>query len=59
MFIPEQAQQHWQEEALTKAWQHFLNDLATVKAEIDQRNQKRTIKNVNSDPSISEVSIAK
>lgn len=44
---------------LTSMWHEFVADLGEVKREIDKRNTKRKIPNINMDPAILECSVAK
>ncbi|CAE7578956.1 unnamed protein product [Symbiodinium pilosum] len=48
-----------QEEILTKAWRTFQEDLKQVEEEIDRRNEKREILNINMSPKVVESAVSK
>ncbi|CAL1162351.1 unnamed protein product [Cladocopium goreaui] len=47
------------EEGLTKAWRNFQANLQEVEEEIDRRNEKREIKNINMSPKVVESAVSK
>lgn len=47
------------EEVLIKAWRNFQQNLKEVEEEIDRRNEKREIKNINMSPKVVESAVSK